>query len=62
LIVLAHEVLGLRDVAKDAIRPASGRRTTAAGEFDDPRGVVTLLDPDQLLQRLCSGSVTRHAS
>jgi chemotaxis signal transduction protein len=60
VIVLAHEALGLREVAREAIRPASGRGAMALGEFDDARGVVTLLDPDELLHRLSAGS--RHAS
>ncbi|HWU86485.1 MAG TPA: CheW domain-containing protein, partial [Kofleriaceae bacterium] len=55
LSVLAHEALGLREVAPGALRPASGRGAMAAAEFDDPRGVVTLLDPDELLHRLRLG-------
>jgi chemotaxis signal transduction protein len=60
LSVLAHEALGLREVAREELRPVSGRGVMAVGEFDDPRGVVTLLDPDELLLRLSSG--LRHVS
>ena len=61
LVVLAHEVLGLRRVAGDELRPASGG-AGAAGTFAAPRGVVTLLDADELLDRLRSGPEARHAS
>jgi chemotaxis signal transduction protein len=60
LSVLAHEALGLREVPHEALRPASGRGAMAVGEFDDARGVVTLLDADELQLRLSSGS--RHTS
>jgi purine-binding chemotaxis protein CheW len=62
LVILAHEVLGLREVARDEIRSASREEAVAAGELVDPRGVVTLLDPDELLQRLRSGPEAHHAS
>lgn len=60
LSVLAHEALGLREVPREALRPVSGRGAMAVGEFDDARGVVTLLDPAELQLRLSSGP--RHAS
>jgi purine-binding chemotaxis protein CheW len=62
LVVLAHEVLGLVEIERNAIRPASGGSALAAGEFDGARGVVTLIDPDELLHRVRSGAETRHAS
>ena len=62
LAVLAHEVLGLQAVAPDRIRPAACGDALAAGELTTPRGVVTLLDPGELLHRLRSGPEARHAS
>lgn len=62
LALLAHEVLGLRAVAAGELRPASRGDAVAAGEFALARGVITLLDPDELLHRLRAGAEARHAS
>lgn len=62
LVILAHQVLGLSAVAGSEIRPSARGDAVAAGELADPRGVVTLLDPDELLHRLRSGSEARHVS
>ena len=62
LAILAHEVLGLQAVAPDRIRPAARGDSIAAGELVTPRGVVTLLDPGELLHRLHEGPDARHAS
>jgi len=62
LAILAHEVPGLREIDGDQIRPSSGGDAIAAGELDDARGVVTLLDPDELLHALRSGPEARRAS
>lgn len=60
--VLAHAVLGLREAAADELRPASRGEAITAGELDDPRGVVTLLDPGELLRRLRAEPAAHHAS
>lgn len=62
LALLAHEVLGLRELAAGELRPASRGDAAAAGELVDERGVITLLDPDELLHRLRPGAEARHAS
>jgi len=62
LVLLAHEVLGLREVAAAELRPASRGDAIAAAELADARGVITLLDPDELLHRLRSGAEARDAS
>ncbi|HWO23702.1 MAG TPA: chemotaxis protein CheW [Kofleriaceae bacterium] len=62
VVLLAHEVLGLREVAADVVRPAARGDALVAGELVDARGVVTLLDPDELLHRLRPGAESRHAS
>lgn len=50
--VLAHEVLGLCEVEAGGLRPAPGHDAVVAGEVVDPRGVITVLDPEELLARL----------
>ena len=60
LVVLAHEVLGLVEVTRDEIRPASSGSALAAGEIAGARGSITLLDGDELLYRLRSGPEVRR--
>ena len=62
VVLLAHEVLGLREVAAGEVRPVARGDALAAGELVDARGVITLLDPDELLDRLRPGPEVRHAS
>jgi len=62
LAILVHEVLGLQTVAPDQIRPAARGDAIAAGELATPRGVVTLLDGAELLNRLRPAPEARHAS